>query len=84
MNEPNKRTRMDVTSAAAAAPPPPSDEQRLAALESKLTKAEKKLEEWSEKVENAPIGSPEKAEAKEERAFWKGERDLALQQIAGK
>ena len=68
-----------------------STKGELAVLKEKLTAAEAKLEKWSDAVEKAPIGSEERNEAKEERAFWHGQQTFFLRrvealegQIAGK
>ncbi|KAH9251160.1 hypothetical protein BASA81_011059 [Batrachochytrium salamandrivorans] len=56
-------------------------EEKLATWENELNRATKKVNHWNEKVENAPLGSEERKEAKEERTIAIGSRDKAQQMV---
>jgi hypothetical protein len=75
---------MDLTSPSTAFAAPLSDEQFLMSLEEELAKVKATMSFWSDKVEAAAIGSPEKAEAEEREGFYlQRVRDLE-QQVIGK
>lgn len=55
---------------------------RLDEVEMALGKLRSRLEKWSDEVENSPIGSEERKEAKERETFYKEERDKAQLELA--